>query len=251
MNAIKGAVRTLAACLILVLAAAEAFAYRLPECRVSEEEKATAAEDILSRYMAKLDDLSKTVSLIRLKDHGRDRKVRLTSSERRAAKEHEKLLTKIGFWEQVADLKGSLLAMHGTGTSALAANEADDIAKSVVETLYTLSQKWKSGGSALFNNFLINLGTKERGFCYHYVAWLRDPLLKRDWKFFDIRWGTAWEDTFRENNALVVTAKGRPFEEGLAVDAWRTAGRPFWTPVKGDRFPWVEAFNIEERYDVK
>ena len=196
-----------------------------------------------------LKDLGNSVDITRLEEHRRNTKIRLAPKERRAAKEYRTLLVKIDFWEQIHALKEALAALHSKYPPAEAISEADVIAKDVIDTLYALSQKWRIGSSALFTNFLINSGFKEKGFCYHYVAALRKVLGQRSLSQFEIRWGTAWEDTFRENNALVITARGRAFEEGLAIDAWRTAGRPYWTPVKDDRFPWVEAFNVEAKYE--
>jgi hypothetical protein len=37
-----------------------------------------------------------------------------------------------------------------------------------------------------------------------------------------------------ENNALVVTARGQRFEDGIVLDAWRRAGRLWWSPVMKD-----------------
>lgn len=239
------------AVIFIMTACPPAFAYRLPACEISDQERNMTGEEVLSSYREDYDELSKTVDIGRIAEHKRNPKVRLASREKRAAKKYDTLLAKIKFWEEVILLKGSLVALHKINPPEDAVTEADAIAKDVIETLYTLSQKWRIGSSALFTNFLINTGMKEKGFCYHYVAALRKPLLKQNWRRFEIRWGTAWEDTFRENNALVITAKGRPFEEGVAVDAWRTAGRPFWTKVSGDRFPWVEAFNVEANYEFE
>lgn len=226
-------------------------AFRLPECTISPDERDAPAEETLSNYKASLDDLGRSVSLVRIEKHRRDPKLRLTAKERRAIKEYDALTAGTAFWKQIKELKDSLIALHGANPQASVVAQADSIAKIIIETLYDLSQKWKIGSSALFNNFLINMGAKEKGYCYQYVAQLRRALTARSWSDFDIRWGTAWEETFRENNALVITAKGAPFETGLVVDAWRTAGRPFWTAVKGDRFPWVEALNVEARFNVE
>jgi len=226
-------------------------AYNLPACSISDEERGKPAENILLGYRAERRDLAKLADIVRLDEHKRNPKIRLAARERKAAKKYEALIVKIRFWEEVEHLKGALLALHGASPPTEAALEADAIAKNVIETLHALSQKWRIGSSALFANFLINIGLKENGFCYHYVAMLRKALSKQVWSQFEIRWGTTWENTFRENNALVITAKGRPFEDGLAIDAWRSAGRPFWTPVKEDRFPWIEEWDVETKYEVE
>jgi hypothetical protein len=237
--------------ILLTIIPAELSAVSLPACSVSADESNVPAEEVLANHQEGLDELGRSVSLTRLDEHRRNSKIRLTRAERRAAKDYDTLIVKIEFWEQVKDLKGSLLSMCGADPAPDVTTEADIIAKRVIDTLYSLSQEWRIGSSALFNNFLIEIGAKEKGYCYHYVTHLKNALTPLDLKHFDVRWGTAWEKTFRENNALVITVKGDSFEKGLAIDAWRMAGRPFWTKVKGDRFPWVEEFNVEERYEVE
>ena len=230
--------------LFLIMTPAKGFAYHLPDCSILDGERNKPTQEVLSSYQSEHAELAKSVDVIRLNEHKRNTKLRLASRERKAAKKYYTLLKKIEFWEQIKDLKDSLISLHDTNPPIGAVKEADTMAKDVIETLYILSQKWRIGSSALFTNFLINIGIKEKGFCYHYVSKLREALSKREWNYFDIHWGTAWENKYRENNALVITAKDRPFEEGLVIDAWRRAGRPFWTPVKGDRFPWVEEWGV-------
>jgi len=239
------------AALLVIVFSSQVFAYRLPACSISNEEKSMSAEEVLLKYKAGLDQLSKSVNLARLNEHELNSKIRLTSKERRAIKEYEAIKVKIEFWTQISHLKSSLVALNGTSPPDNAVSEADAIAKEVIDALYALSQKWRIGNSAIISNMLINMGLKEKGFCYHYVANLRKTLMKRAWSEYEVRWGTAWENTYRENNALVITAKNQPFEKGLAIDAWRTAGRPFWTSVKNDRFPWVEEKDVETEYEVE
>ena len=237
--------------LAAALAAAPTHAYRLPPCAIADDERSRPAEEVLASHRAAHDALAAEVNVIRLDDHRRNPRVRLEPRERRAAKDYDRILARLGFWDDVVGLKRSLLALHGAHPPADAVPEADAMAKAIIETLYDLSQEWKIGGSALFNNALINWGKREKGFCYHFAAELRKALAGRHWVRFESRWGAAWEGTFRESNALVVTARGRPFESGIVVDPWRTAGRPFWTAEKGDRFPWIEKIGVEENYDVE
>lgn len=96
------------------------------------------------------------------------------------------------------------------------------------------------GGPPSFQNVLINLGIRKRGFCFH---WAEDLLAQFDelkLTTLELHWGEAQAGTFRENNCLVVTAKGQPFREGIVLDCWRHAGHLFWAPVAADHDPWVE-----------
>lgn len=219
-------------------------AYRLPPYAIADVDRDVPAEEVLARYRSQVDDIGTRANLSRLEEHRVNRKLRLTRAERESAAAYESLKVPIEFWERVVALKHSLAGLHGAAPPADVVAEADAIARTVIERLYALSQRFKIAGSALIQNFLINRGIKEEGFCYHYVDDLLKTLSSREWKQFDLRWGSAWSGTYRENNALVITAKDRPFFSGIAIDAWRTAGRPFWTPVEGDRFPWVETIDV-------
>jgi hypothetical protein len=94
--------------------------------------------------------------------------------------------------------------------------------------------------SALMHNLFINLDLKEKGFCWHWVEKFLGTLRPLDFHHFDFHWGVAYEGKFRENNALVISRHDGDFRDGLAIDAWRSSGRPFWRLVRKDRFPWVK-----------
>jgi hypothetical protein len=66
-------------------------------------------------------------------------------------------------------------------------------------------------------------------------------LRELDLKTFDLHWGVAHKgDLWLEHSGVIVTPRGRPFAEGLVLDAWRHSGRLRWATVAGDRYPWVE-----------
>ena len=234
-----------ATCAILIMAASSAHAYRLPAYSISAADRDRPTPAIMRDLDDRLGTIAEQADISKLDEHKRNPKIRLSPSERASLPEYEKLKDALEFWGYTSDLASKLASLHGSSAPAGAAAEADAIAKTVVETIYALSQKYKVTGSALINNFLINRGVKSEGFCYHYVDAIRKALSARAWGFYEARWGEAWAGTFRENNALVITARGAPFESGLAIDVWRAAGKPFWTPVAGDRFPWREAHGVE------
>ena len=232
--------------LCVVLSSAVAYPYILPDYHISEEENQITAEEALYSYKGALSVLGQQVNTRKLRAHRRDRKVKLDQKERRFAALHGRYCDAIGFWQQTVDLKTSLLELVSEAQRKDATFEADTIARSIISSLYRVSNEWRVGGSSLFRNFLIRVGVKQKGFCYHYVGEMLKDLPKREWLYYDFHWGAAWEGGFRENNALVITAKDQDFENGIAVDAWRATGRPFWVPIKGDRFPWKEQGNIAD-----
>ena len=230
--------------IILIIAAfspMNAASYVLPEYQISEGETALPAEEVLAIYDLELGNIYEVTRETKLKEYERNKKVRLSKNERRALVKYRELQTPIRFWNYVVDLKQNLLALPGAKDTPEGREEADLMSKIIVQRIYDISQEYQVGFTALFRNFQINTKSQAKGFCYHYVSDILRELMKRDWRNFDLHWGEAYAKTFRENNALVITVHGEPFDTGLAIDVWRTGGRPFWRSVKGDRFPWKEA----------
>lgn len=226
--------------LTTMLAPSVAHAFILPNYQISLEEKNMQVEEALALHLGEQKLLAKKVNIHNLLEHNQNTKFRLTQKERQYAHLFEHNNIAIDFWRRTLDLKKSLLEIMQNDSRLQAEVEADAIAKSILSTLYRVSNEWKIGGSALFRNFLIRIGVKQKGFCYHYVKEMLADLSQIDLNYYDVHLGVAWKGGFRENNALIITEKGETLENGIAVDAWRTAGRPFWTHVKADRFPWEE-----------
>ncbi|MFH1830512.1 MAG: hypothetical protein ABH871_07035 [Pseudomonadota bacterium] len=231
--------------LLLVAFATPGHAYRLPAYRMSAEEQSAPAEVSLKKYRSKIEEIRKLAPIGVVENRRRNYKAKLSRKARKMVRNFTQLKYAASFWEYAFDLKAKLKSLHGDPDDADIGAEADALAKAIVQKLYDISQEYRVSVSAIINNVLINSGAKKKGFCYHYVEDLMRVLRGHRWRFFDMHWGEAWPETFRENNALIITAKDAPFETGLAVDAWRSAGKPFWSKVQGDRFPWTEAFDVE------
>ena len=95
-------------------------------------------------------------------------------------------------------------------------------------------------GTPIFNNFLVYHGWRKRGYCYQ---WTEDLLLALDTlklKTLELHWGDTYRDTWRENNCLVVTAKGQPFERGMILECWRHFGHLRWNLVPSDQDRYYE-----------
>jgi len=89
---------------------------------------------------------------------------------------------------------------------------------------------WFSG----FQNLLIHMGKRQRGYCGHYTRDIGERLKELRLKTLVLHWGAAYARTPAENNCLVVTARNQPFEEGIIMDGWRDSGHLFWCPLKED-----------------
>jgi hypothetical protein len=95
-------------------------------------------------------------------------------------------------------------------------------------------------GTPIFNNFLIYHGLRKRGYCYQ---WSEDLLIALDrlkLTSLELHWGEHDPDTWRENNCIVVTAKGQPFQRGIMLECWRHLGHLDCGPVASDYEGYVE-----------
>ncbi len=144
--------------------------------------------------------------------------------------------------------RAPLLAQELAGiVPSPAATEARNIARVALEATAAMRARWRPVGSALVNNLLVNMKYRERGLCYQWTNDLLEPLEALNLKYFDLYWGTAyWGDRLKEHNSVVVVLRGRPFSEGLVLDAWRFGGRLVWVRVRDDsKYPWRELTPLE------
>jgi hypothetical protein len=141
--------------------------------------------------------------------------------------------------DHIDELRSELLAL-GDGVSE---EEATLLADKAIRHAEYLRQQYRMVRPIELHNVLVNLGLRKRGLCYQcaedmYVC-VRDLKLKT----IDLHWGVAHKgDLWLEHSGVIVTAKGRPFSEGLVLDAWRHSGRLRWAWVDSDRYPWVKMF---------
>src|SRR5216110_2460256 len=119
-------------------------------------------------------------------------------------------------------------------------NEATLVAQCAFSTVARLRQEYRMFGTPIFNNFLVYHGLRKRGYCYQ---WSEDLLLALDTlklKTLELHWGEAYAGTYRENNCVVVTAKGQPFDRGMILESWRHFGHLRWNLVPSDEDRYYE-----------
>src|SRR5216110_1824893 len=118
--------------------------------------------------------------------------------------------------------------------------EAKLLADCAHATVSQLRRQYHMFGTPIFNNFLIYHGLKKRGYCYQ---WSEDLLIALDalrLTSLELRWGEANPGNWRENNCLVITARGQPFRSGIMLDCWRHLAHLYFGPVVSDTDPYVE-----------
>jgi len=118
--------------------------------------------------------------------------------------------------------------------------EAKLLSECAYATVARLRPEYNMFGTPIFNNFLVYHGWRKRGYCFQ---WTEDLLLALDTlklKTLELHWADTYRDTWRENNCLVVTAKGQPFERGMILECWRHFGHLRWNLVPSDQDPYYE-----------
>ena len=130
---------------------------------------------------------------------------------------------------------------------ALAADVDPAEAQSLSVTAHTTARRLKREYRVVLNPeftvFLYNIGMRKRGWCGHWAQDIGAELKELKLKTLVLHWGEAYPNTTSENNALVVTARNQPFDEGIIIDGWRRAGRLFWCQVKKD-----DEYEAEQHY---
>jgi hypothetical protein len=120
------------------------------------------------------------------------------------------------------------------------AAEAKLLAECAYATVAHLRDEYQMFGTPIFNNFLVYHGWRKRGYCYQWTEDLLLALDKLKLKSFELHWGETYAGTWRENNCLVVTAKGQPFDRGMILDSWRHFGHLRWNLVASDQDRYYE-----------
>ena len=119
-------------------------------------------------------------------------------------------------------------------------NEAKLLAECAYATVAQLRPEYNMFGTPIFNNFLVYHGLRKRGYCFQWTEDLLLALDKLKLKTLEFHWGDAYRDTWRENNCVVVTAKGQAFDRGMILECWRHFGHLRWNLVPSDQDRYYE-----------
>ncbi len=118
--------------------------------------------------------------------------------------------------------------------------EAQLVSETSHHTARRLQKEWRVVPPANFQNFLIHIGARDRGFCFDWAHAIGAQLRTLPLKTLELKWAEAYPNTRLEHNVVVVTALGQPIRTGYIIDGWRATGRLLWWPVLKDEYPWKE-----------
>jgi hypothetical protein len=125
--------------------------------------------------------------------------------------------------------------------------EATLLADCAYANVSRLRRQYRMFGTPIFNNFLVYHGLRKRGYCYQWTADLLVALDALKLTSLELHWGESYAGTWRENNCVVVTAKGQPFDRGIILDAWRHFGHLHWNLVLSDEDRYFENSKYAQR----
>ncbi len=128
---------------------------------------------------------------------------------------------------------------------AVSPDEARRVTYCAVTTGRELAREWHVSGVSRWlpglQNLYIKMGTRKGGYCFQYSRELLVRLEALKLQTLEFHWAESQPDTASENNAIVVTARGQPFEQGVLLDNWRCQGHLAWTQVTRDpEYHWKE-----------
>ncbi len=115
------------------------------------------------------------------------------------------------------------------------------LAHEIAQQTESLAREFEMGTEPLYHNFLVNIGLKQKGLCYHWADALYSYFQMQHFPSFSFHLaGANIGEYWREHNAFVVVGRGARVEDGVVIDPWRVGGRLFFVKLKEDKaYQWV------------
>src|SRR4051812_41470904 len=105
--------------------------------------------------------------------------------------------------KSISGLRDALISLAPTVDPA----EAESLSGTAYKTTRSLAHEYQPVWPPLFNNFLIHIGIRKRGYCYHWVRDIGARLKELKLNTLELRWGATFAGTQEESNCLVITAR--------------------------------------------
>lgn len=126
--------------------------------------------------------------------------------------------------------------------SSIDRNEANELSIKSIIISSELAKEYNLVKPPLYHNFLVNIGVRKRGLCWHFAYDMLNQIKALNFKTFDYYIGGAnINDYWEEHNTLVVTCKGCDFNDGVILDPWRNSGTLYFNKLKDDtNYNWIQ-----------
>ena len=111
------------------------------------------------------------------------------------------------------------------------------LSENIFDKTKKLTQEFELTKPALWHNFLVNVGIREKGLCYHWSDAFYVYFKEKNSAYFSFHLvGANIGEYFSEHNALVIMAKGKKnIEKGIIIDPWRDSGKLYFSIVYQDK----------------
>ena len=113
--------------------------------------------------------------------------------------------------------------------------EAMQLSQDIFHKTQQLTKDFELTSPPQYHNFLVNVGLREKGLCYHWSDALYLYLSQKKYASFEFHlMGANIGEYLYEHNVLVVVAKGGSVEDGIIIDPWRESGEVYFSKVEDD-----------------
>ena len=110
------------------------------------------------------------------------------------------------------------------------------LSRDIFQKTKKLTEEFQLTSPPLWHNFLVNVGLRKKGLCFHWSDALYLYLKQRGYRDYTFHLvGANIGEYFSEHNALVIVQKDMKIEEGVVVDPWRDSGKLYFSKVKEDK----------------
>lgn len=125
--------------------------------------------------------------------------------------------------------------------------ESRRLSNDIYHKTAALAKEFSLTSPPSYHNFLVNVGLKEKGLCYHWSDALYLHFKTQKYTYFEFHlMGANISSYWMEHNVLVVTSKGMSPYEGIVVDPWRNSGALYFSKVVDDKaYIWKHRPNRE------
>jgi len=114
-------------------------------------------------------------------------------------------------------------------------SETMQLSRDVFAKTAKLTKEFEMTSPPQYHNFLVTIGVREKGLCYHWSDALYNYFTTQNYPSFEFHLvGANIGEYWSEHNSLVIVVKGMPIEEGIIIDPWRKGGKLYFSKVKED-----------------
>jgi hypothetical protein len=100
--------------------------------------------------------------------------------------------------------------------------EAQQISETAHRESRRLAKEYRMVGFSGFQSFLVNIGAREKGHCFHFAYDIGRKLRELPLRTLELHWGAADPGARLEHNVLIVTRRANPFARATSSTAGGT-----------------------------